>query len=270
MFVVILISIITISFAVQLWLSKPAWDMVVIGTFIPQFDTLRNPSKLFIAISILGATVMPHSLFLHSNMVLTRASEATHKGKQEALHYASLDCSISLFLAFFVNAAILIVAASTFYKNGYREVADLSQAYKLLNPLLGSQYASYAFAIALLAAGLNSTLTGTLSGQIVMEGFMQWSIAPVYRRLVTRILAIAPALVVILIGGDHASNWLLLCSQVVLSFALPFAVLPLIHLTSHADIVGADMVNSQLTTYIAYFIAAVIIALNCMLLVISL
>ncbi|KAJ1391079.1 NRAMP family, partial [Ochromonadaceae sp. CCMP2298] len=218
-FVLLLILVIVASFSLQLWLSQPALGPLLRGMLVPTLDTVTQPAKLFLAISILGATIMPHSLFLHSSMVLTRANSTCAAGKREALQYAAADCSLSLLCALFVNGAILVVAAATFYSNDYRDVADLYVAYKLLDPLLGD-YSSAAFGVALLAAGLNSTLTGTMAGQIVMEGFLEWRIDPVYRRIATRALAIVPAMVVIVVGGEQASNSLLLFSQVVLSFAL--------------------------------------------------
>lgn len=267
--VVVLILIITVSFGWQLILSKPSISKILHGTFVPTIDTLTDSNKLFLAVSILGATVMPHSLFLHSSMVLTRASGVSRVEKLEAVKYSIIDTSISLFFAFFVNAAILVVAAATFYHYGFKDVADLADAYHLMDPLLGNRFASIAFGVALLAAGLNSTLTGTISGQIVMEGFMHWSIDPVFRRLITRGLAIVPAVVVIVVGGEGASNNLLLLSQVVLSFALPFAVFPLVWLTSDVDVMGPDLVNGKVVTYVAYAVAWVITVLNLVLLVCS-
>mmetsp|Transcript_22427 Transcript_22427/g.32706 ORF Transcript_22427/g.32706 Transcript_22427/m.32706 type:complete len:467 (+) Transcript_22427:111-1511(+) len=263
--VVILILVITVSFAMQMFLSRPNMGELAEGLFIPSLNTVTDPDRLFLAVSILGATVMPHNLFLHSSVILSRASDTTVSGKREAILFGVLDCTIALSLAFFVNAAILIVAAATFYKRGYTEVADLEDAYALLNPLLGSSCASVLFGVALLAAGQNSTLTGTMAGQIVMEGFMNWSIDPLIRRIVTRLMAIIPAVFVIIVGGNAATNTLLLFSQVVLSFALPFAVFPLVHLTSDPEKMG-NFVNNSITTYIAYIIAIVISILNFVLL----
>lgn len=258
---VALILIITVCFTLQMILSKPVMGDLLYGLFIPSVDTVTIPNKLFLAISIFGATVMPHNLFLHSSVILSRATDKSPRGKREAIYYCILDSNISLSLAFFVNAAILIVSAATFYTRGMTDVADLEDAYALLNPLLGSKYASMLFGIALLAAGQNSTLTGTMAGQIVMEGFMNWKIDPIMRRVITRLLAIIPAVIVIMIGGPSATNDLLLLSQVVLSFALPFAVTPLVHLTSDAAKMG-EFVNSQATTVFAYAIAVMIGILN--------
>ena len=260
--VLVLIIIIVASFAMQLVLSKPHVYSVLKGMLVLKLDIITIPKKLYVAISILGATIMPHSLYLHSSMVLTRQHELTIEGKKEAIYFNQVDCWISLTSAFFVNAAILIVAAATFYRNDFVNVADLYEAYRLLDPLLGTRFASVAFGVALLAAGLNSTLTGTMAGQIVMEGFMNWTLAPTYRRILTRSIAIVPAMVVILIGGEEASNDLLLFSQVVLSFTLPFAVFPLVHLTSDASVMGQDFVNSSANSILAYFFAALITFLN--------
>eukprot|EP01032_Pedospumella_encystans_P013151 gene13151-15158_t len=265
--VILLIVIIIGCFGVQLFLSQPQIEPLLQGMFVPKVDMLTNPQKLFMSISILGATIMPHSLFLHSSMVLTRSHPLTMRGKKEALSFAVLDCTVSLSMAFFVNASILIVAAAAFYKHGYHEVADLIEANKLLDPLLGSQFASIAFAIALLASGLNSTLTGTMAGQVVMEGFIDWTLDPFYRRILTRAAAIVPAMLVIIIGGDGASNDLLLFSQVILSFALPFAVVPLVQLTADDKVMGEEFVNSQATTGVSYLFAGLISLLNVLLVV---
>lgn len=210
---------------------------------------------------------MPHNLFLHSAIVLTRRNADENLVKQ-AINYATTDSTFSLFLALFVNSAILIVSAATFHKNGYNEIATLQDAYQLLDPLLGTKMASVLFGVALLASGQNATLTGTLTGQIVMEGFMTWKIKPFIRRICTRLLAIVPAIIAIAAGGNGAVNNLLLWSQVILSFALPFAIFPLIHISSDKRRMGIH-VNSRLTTVLAYAIGIFIVLLDILFVVIS-
>lgn len=233
---------------------------------IPNEQLIRNKDQLFIAVGIIGATVMPHNLFLHSSIVLTRNIDRNYEQNiVEAITYSTWDSTISLFCAFFVNAAILIVSAATFHQQGYTEVATLQDAYKLLDPLLHSSMASILFGIALLASGQNSTLTGTLTGQIVMEGFMTWKIPSTTRRFVTRIIAIIPAVICTAIGGDQSSNYLLILSQVILSFTLPFAIIPLVHITSSSARMG-KFVNGFWTQVIAIVITSFIMILNIFLL----
>lgn len=255
-----LILIITACFAVQLGLSHPNPGDVMLG-FLPSNELVSNKGMLYIATGILGATVMPHNLFLHSSIVLTRNMERTEESIRQSIKFATLDSTVSLFFALFVNAAILIVAAATFHKNGYNNVATLQDAYQLLNPILGSKVAAALFGVALLASGQNSTLTGTLTGQIVMEGFMTWKISPTIRRIVTRLLAIVPAIIATAVYGAAGTNNLLILSQVILSFALPFAIFPLVHITSDPRRMG-NFVNSRLVTAIAYPVAIFILALN--------
>ena len=255
-----LVILITVSFAIQIGLSKPKSQEVIVG-FLPSAGIFTDQNQLLIAIGIIGATVMPHNLFLHSSLVLTRnISRNDPEAVKEAMKYFIFDSTFCLFCALFVNAAILIVAAATFHVNGLNDVATLEEAHELLTPILWSG-ASVLFAVALLAAGQNSTLTGTLAGQIVMEGFMTWKIRPVFRRLFTRLLAIVPAVVVIAVGGDESANNLLIISQVILSVALPFAIFPLVHITADKSKMGVH-VNSTFTTVVAYLIFVVILGLD--------
>ena len=216
---------------------------------------------LYIAIGILGATVMPHNLYLHSSIVQTRAFGQSKAEKREALRYAVIDSTVALFFALFINAAILVLGAAAFHTRGLNEVADIAEAYKLLSPVLGAGFASTLFACALLASGQNSTLTGTLAGQIVMEGFIDLRLKPWLRRLITRSLAIIPAILVIGIAGEGKLTALLILSQVVLSFQLPFAVIPLVQFTSDRAKMGS-FVNSRATTFIAWGVAAAILFFN--------
>ena len=229
--VIALIALIAGSFAVELWLSRPDVTALAVG-FIPRTEILRNPSMLYIAIGILGATVMPHNLYLHSSIVQTRKYGDTFEAKREAIRFASIDSAVALMFALFINAAILIMAAATFHGSGHQDVAEIGDAYKLLSPLLGTTLASVLFAVALLCSGQNATLTGTLAGQIVMEGFINLRIRPWLRRLVTRLIAIVPAVIVIAMYGDRGTAPLIILSQVVLSLQLPFAVFPLVMFTS--------------------------------------
>jgi len=220
---------------------------------------------LYIAIGILGATVMPHNLYLHSSLVQTRRYEETADGKREAVRFAFIDSTIALSFAFFINAAILIIAAATFHRSGHAEVAEIQDAYKLLSPLLGAG-ASTAFALALLASGQNSTLTGTLAGQIVMEGFLNIRIRPWMRRLITRIIAIVPAAIVAMFYGESGTAQLLILSQVILSLQLSFAVVPLVAFTSSRAKMGR-FVNPRWLQAVAWTAAAAIAALNAWLLI---
>lgn len=216
---------------------------------------------LYIAVGILGATVMPHNLYLHSAVVQTRNYEENEAGKKEAIKFATIDSTVALSLALFINAAILIVSAATFHFSGYQGVAEIDQAYKLLAPLLGTGLASILFGVALLASGQNSTMTGTLAGQIIMEGFIKLRIQPWLRRLVTRFIAVVPAVLVIVIFGSNRLTDLLVLSQVVLSVQLSFAVFPLVAFTSNKKIMGA-FVNSKAVTIVAWLIAVIIASLN--------
>jgi manganese transport protein len=258
--VVSLIVLIAGSFAVEMWLSKPALGALAIG-FIPRAEILRNGEMLYIAIGILGATVMPHNLYLHSSIVQTRKYLDTRDGKREAIRFATIDSSVALMSALFINAAILIMAAATFHGTGYDEVADIGDAFKLLSPLLGTTLASTLFAVALLCSGQNATLTGTLAGQIVMEGFINLRLRPWLRRLITRLIAIIPAVIVISIYGDKGSGPLIILSQVILSLQLPFAVFPLVAFTSDRAKMG-EFVNPLWVTLLAWTVALVIAALN--------
>jgi manganese transport protein len=224
-------------------------------------EILRNREMLYIAIGILGATVMPHNLYLHSSIVQTRAFGSSAPERKQAVRYATFDSTVALGFALFVNAAILVLGAAAFHTRGLHNVAEIADAYKLLSPLLGASLASTLFACALLASGQNSTLTGTLAGQIVMEGFLEIRLKPWLRRLITRSMAILPAALVIGIAGESKVTALLVFSQVVLSFQLPFAVIPLIQLTSNRNKMG-ELVNSRTTTAIAWVVAAAIIFFN--------
>ncbi len=259
-FVAGLIFVIFACFGYEIVASKPDLFPMLKG-LIPTKEIVFNPSMLYIAIGILGATVMPHNLYLHSSIVQTRNYERNREGKKMAIKFATIDSTLSLFLAFFVNAAILIVAAATFHNTGYQDVADISDAHKLLAPLLGTSLASIFFAVALLASGQNSTLTGTLAGQIVMEGFLNIKLKPWLRRLITRLIAIIPALIVAIIYGEEGTTDLLVLSQVILSMQLSFAVIPLVMFTNSKAKMG-EFVNSLLLQTIVWSITAIILVLN--------
>ena len=256
-FIVGLVAIIGGAFLVEMILAKPHVGELVTG-FVPYIPT---DEALYIAIGIIGATVMPHNLYLHSSLVQTRRIERTSKGIWTSIKYNFLDSAIALNAAFFVNAAILILAASTFFTAGYYEVADIQDAYKLLSPLLGTNMAPALFGIALIAAGQSSTITGTLAGQIVMEGYLNLRIAPWLRRLITRLIAIIPAYIVILINGEGETGALLVLSQVVLSLQLGFAIIPLIHFTSDKKTMG-EFVIKPWVRVAAWLIALIIVSLN--------
>ena len=259
-FIVTMLGVITICFAVQIALADPEWGAVIRG-FAPTTDIIRNPDMLYLALGILGATVMPHNLYLHSAIVQTRAYGDTTEEKREALKFATWDSTIALSLALVINASILILAAATFYKTGQTDVAELGQAQSLLHPLLGSAIAPTLFGVALLCCGLNSTVTATLAGQAVMEGFLQIRMAPWVRRLVTRMVALVPAAGVTLLYGEAETGKLLILSQVVLSLQLPFAIVPLVQFTASRTKMGA-LVSPRWLTAIAVLIAVLIIALN--------
>lgn len=258
--VIVLVLTIGACFAVDLWLSRPDIGGVLAG-FIPAADLITDHQKLYIAIAILGATVMPHNLYLHSSIVQTRQYENTEQGKRQAIRFSAWDSTIALTLALFINAAILIVSAATFHQAGMTEVADISDAYHLLTPLVGTTLASILFAVALLASGQNSTLTGTLAGQIVMEGFLDIRLPPWLRRLITRLIAIIPAVIVTIISGEKGTEELLIFSQVILSLQLPFAVIPLVKFTGDQKIMGT-FVNRIWVKILAWSVSAIIVVLN--------
>jgi manganese transport protein len=258
--VITLIATIAGCFLFEIFISRPDGLGIARG-FIPDPHILSNPDQLYIAIGILGATVMPHNLYLHSSIVQTRAYDETPEGKRTAVRFAFLDSTIALTFALFINAAILIVAAATFHRSGHSEVAEIQEAYQLLTPLLGVVGASAVFALALLASGQNSTLTGTLAGQIVMEGFLNIRIRPWLRRLITRAIAIVPAALTAIFFGEHGTARLLILSQVILSLQLSFAVIPLVQFTSERAKMG-EFVNPRWLKLLAYTVAVVIAALN--------
>ena len=263
--VIALVMVVGLCFLFEIIVSKPDFLGVAKG-FIPTTEILRNPAMLYIAIGILGATVMPHNLYLHSSIVQTRSYEESAEGKKEAVRFAFLDSTIALSIALFINAAILIVAAATFYRTGNTQVAEIQDAYQLLSPLLGVGVASTVFALALLASGQNSTLTGTLAGQIVMEGFLNIRLRPWLRRLITRGIAIVPAAITAILYGESGTARLLILSQVILSLQLSFAVFPLVMFTSDKRKMG-QFVNPGWLKFLAYSVAVIIATLNVWLLV---
>jgi manganese transport protein len=258
--VLTLIILIGGCFAWEIIASRP--DLVGIAKgFLPSPKIVSDPGMLYIAIGILGATVMPHNLYLHSSIVQTRRYELNSAGKREAIKFATIDSTVALMFALFINAAILIVAAATFYTRGRNDVAEIQEAYKLLTPLLGATGASTVFALALLASGQNSTLTGTLAGQIVMEGFLNIRLRPWLRRLITRLIAIIPAVIVTIVSGEKGTTNLLVLSQVILSLQLSFAVFPLVMFTSDKTKMG-EFVNRPFVKWLAWFVAIIIALLN--------
>lgn len=252
------------SFAYEIILSKPDIFPLLSG-LVPQKEVISNPSMLYIAIGILGATVMPHNLYLHSSIVQTRNYERNHEGKKEAIKFATIDSTVSLLIAFFINGAILIVAAATFHTTGNHDIADIHDAHKMLAPILGTTLASVFFAVALLASGQNSTLTGTLAGQIVMEGFLNIRLKPWLRRLITRTIAVIPALLVTIIYGEKGTTDLLVLSQVILSMQLSFAVIPLVMFTNSKLKMG-EFVNKPWLKILVWIISGIILLLNLVLL----
>ena len=260
-----LVFIIGISFIIELSYSRPKAVDVLSG-YVPDASLITNTEMLFVGVSIIGATVMPHNLFLHSSLVLTRASRLDREGQKEAIRYATIDSCISLFGAFFVNSSILIVAAAAFYKHGYHDVASLQDAYHLLSPVLGAKLASIVFGVGLLASGQSATFTGTFAGQIVMEGFINMKLSPMYRRMLTRMLAIVPAVIIVSVSGEEAVNGLLIVSQIILSFALPFAMFPLVQFTCNKDMMG-PLVNEWYIKWIAYLSLIIITCLDAFLIV---
>jgi len=259
--VIALIGTIIAMFGVQLFLSKPEYWPALKNLLIPSPSIITNPDMLYIAIGMLGATVMPHNLYLHSSIVQSRNYKRTSQGKREAIWMANIDSALALTVALFVNAAIVVVAAAVFHRSGHFEVAAIEDAYKLLSPLVGAAGASTVFAIALLASGQNSSITGTLAGQIVMEGFIHLKVAPWLRRMITRSLAIIPTIIVVAITGERGTEKLLLLSQVILSLQLSFAVVPLVMFTSSRKTMG-EFVNGRWLQGLSWFVAALIAGLN--------
>lgn len=259
-FIVTLLGVIAVCFAVQIAMANPDWAAVIKG-FAPTTQVVTNPDMLYLALGILGATVMPHNLYLHSGVVQTRAYGETIPEKREAITLATLDSTIALMFALLINASILILAAATFNKTGKTDIAELDQVHSFLAPLLGSAIAPTLFGIALLCCGLNSTVTATLSGQIVMEGFLDIRLPPWARRLVTRAIAIVPAAIVTIWYGEKGTAQLLILSQVILSLQLPFAIVPLVMFTADRRKMG-ELIAPRWVTALAVLVAAIIIALN--------
>lgn len=262
--VITLIGLIGICFIAELIFSRPDIAAVLPG-FIPHPEIVQDPEKLYVAIGILGATVMPHNLYLHSSIVQTRRWRETFEQKREAIKFGTIDSTLALSIALFINAAILILAASSFHFSGNHHVAEIQDAYKLLSPTLGAPLASTIFAIALLLAGQNSTLTGTMAGQIVMEGFLDFRLKPWMRRLLTRLVAIVPALITVVLYGEGSTTQLLVFSQVILSLQLSFAVIPLVMFTSDRRLMGR-FVNPLWLKVLSWSVAIVIAVLNAWLL----
>jgi len=258
--VITLIATIGSCFAAELIFSKPALTGVMLG-FIPGPHIVMDQGMLYVSIGIIGATVMPHNLYLHSSIVQTRKFEQTPVGRREAIKFATIDSTVALMFALFINGAILVLAAAVFHWSGHQDVAEIQDAYKLLSPLLGVGIASILFAVALLASGQNSTLTGTLAGQIVMEGFLNFRITPWLRRLITRALAIIPAVLIIGIFGEGKTTQLLVASQVVLSMQLGFAVWPLMRFTNEKTKMG-EFANRLWLKILGWTVAGIIIVLN--------
>jgi manganese transport protein len=264
--VIALIGAIIVLFGLQMFFSRPDYWPALHALFVPSAAIVTNPGMLYIAIGILGATVMPHNLYLHSSIVQSRRYERTPEGKREAIRLANIDSAFALTIALFVNAAILIVAAAVFHRRGLVNVAAIQDAFKLLSPLVGAAGASTLFAVALLASGQNSSITGTLAGQVVMEGFIHIRLKPWLRRLLTRSLAIIPTILVVAITGERGTEKLLILSQVILSFQLSFAVVPLVLFTGSRARMG-EFVNRRWLQVLAWLTAVLIAALNAWLLV---
>ncbi|MBC7439393.1 MAG: Nramp family divalent metal transporter [Flavobacterium sp.] len=256
-FIIVLVAIIGFSFIFEMIFAQPEMGKVLYG-LIP---SMPSEAALYIAIGIIGATVMPHNLYLHSSLVQTRKFDRSNAGIKQALKYNFIDSTIALNLAFFVNAAILILAAATFYKNGMHQVAEIQDAHRFLAPLLGTKWAPILFAIALIAAGQSSTITGTLAGQIIMEGYLNLRIQPWVRRIITRLIAIIPAVIVISIFGESVTGKLLILSQVILSLQLGFAIIPLIHFVSDKQKMKGFVI-SKITQFASWFVALIIVSLN--------
>jgi manganese transport protein len=264
-FIFALIATIGVCFAVELIMAQPAMAEIARG-LIPRAEIVTNHAMLYIAIGILGATVMPHNLYLHSSIVQTRKVLPNDASRREAVRFATLDSTVALLFAFFINAAILILAAATFHQTGHQDVADIGDAYHLLTPLLGTTLASTLFAVALLASGQNSTITGTLAGQIVMEGFLNIRLPAWLRRLITLLIAIIPAVIVTALYGEKGAGGLLILSQVILSLQLSFAVIPLVYFTGQRSKMGA-FTNRPALAALSWVVAATIVGLNAWLLV---
>jgi manganese transport protein len=258
--VITLVAMVGVCFTAEILFSKPNVGGILLG-YAPKVEILQNPEMLYIGIGILGATVMPHNLYLHSSIVQTRDWQPTLEKQWEAIKFGTIDSTVALSLALFINSAILIVSAATFHFSGYREVAEIQDAYKLLSPLLGVSAASAIFGIALLASGQSSTLTATLAGQIVMEGFLQLRLPSWLRRLATRLIAIVPALVAIIFFGEKSTGNLLVFSQVILSLQLSFAVIPLVMFTSNRRLMG-DFVNPFWLKILSWLVTLIIVGLN--------
>jgi manganese transport protein len=267
--VIALIGTIIAMFGVQLFLSRPEYGPALHNLFIPSASIITNPTMLYIAIGMLGATVMPHNLYLHSSIVQSRKYKRTPEGKREAIFMSNVDSALALTVALFVNVAIVVVAAAVFYRSGHFEVAAIEDAYKLLSPLVGVAGASTLFAIALLASGQNSSITGTLAGQVVMEGFIHIRLQPWLRRLITRSIAIIPTVIVVWFTGERGTEKLLLLSQVILSLQLSFAVIPLVIFTGSREKMG-EFVNGRWLQALAWIVAALIAGLNAWFLVLML
>lgn len=258
--VITIIAIIGGCFIAEIIFAKPDAGELLLG-YVPSLEILQNQAMLYIAVGILGATVMPHNLYLHSSIVQTRAWEEGSDKKWEAIKFGTIDSTVALSIALFINSAILILSSATFHFSGYQEVAEIQDAYKLLSPVLGVGSASAIFAFALLASGQNSTLTATLAGQIVMEGFLNFRLPPWLRRLLTRLIAIVPALIAIILFGEGSTTNLLVFSQVILSLQLPFAVIPLVMFTSNRNLMG-EFVNPLWLKALAWLVASIIVGLN--------
>jgi manganese transport protein len=258
--IITIIAIIGGCFMAEIIFAKPDAGGVLLG-YVPSLEILQNQAMLYIAVGILGATVMPHNLYLHSSIVQTRAWEERSDKKWEAIKFGTIDSTVALSIALFINSAILILSAASFHFSGYQEVAEIQDAYKLLSPVLGVGSASAIFAFALLASGQNSTLTATLAGQIVMEGFLNFRLRPWLRRLLTRLIAIVPALIAIILFGEGSTTNLLVFSQVILSLQLPFAVIPLVMFTSNRNLMG-EFVNPFWLKALAWLVASIIVGLN--------
>jgi manganese transport protein len=265
--VITLIVTILVLFGIEIVLSHPEWGLIAGNLLLPTSSKLiTDPEMLYIAIGILGATVMPHNLYLHSAIVQTRDYKRTPEGKREAIRFANIDSATALMIALFINAAILVVAAAVFHRAGHFEIAEIEDAYKMLSPMLGVAGASTLFAVALLASGQNSTITGTLAGQVVMEGFLHLRLAPWLRRLITRSLAIIPTVIITILYGESGTSKLIILSQVILSLQLSFAVFPLVAFTSDRRKMG-EFVNSRWLRQVSYAVAVVIAGLNLWLLI---
>ena len=266
--VIALTCVIFVCFAVEMFEAKPDAWAILRDSVVPSPQLLQDQKMVLVSVGILGATVMPHNLYLHSSIVQTRDIPLTERAVRQSIFLSTVDSNVSLLLAFFVNAAILILSAATFHRSGHTDVADIGEAYLMLSRILGGNLASILFAVALLASGQQSTITGTLAGQIVMEGFVDWRIAPWQRRVLTRLLAIFPAVTVVGIFGDHGITPLLVASQVVLSLQLPFAVFPLVYFVSDGDLMRGLHI-SPATQACGWLVAVAITGLNILLLVLT-